>query len=130
MKSADKHPCVLLVDDNTAVRESINLLVTSLGWVAVEARHAKEALEQLLKHRYDLAIIDIRMPETNGIELCHLICAHPTHSIPKIIILSGYVDQAYRQAALTAGAKLILEKPVGRDALREAFKAQGLPYES
>ena len=84
-------------------------------------------LEQLQKHHYDLAIIDINMPGTNGIELCRSICANADSPAPLVIILSGYVDLAYRQEALAAGAKAVLEKPLGRDGFIEAFKQLGLP---
>lgn len=130
MSASCKRPCVLLVDDNMAVRKAINLLVTSLGWHATEAAHANDAIEQLQKRHYDLAIIDINMPGTNGIELCRSICANATSPAPMVIILSGYVDSTYHQAALAAGAKEVLEKPLGRDGFIEAFKKLGLPCEA
>jgi CheY-like chemotaxis protein len=130
MSSSGDRPCVLLVDDDSAVRRALYLLVDSLGWDAIEAGDASQALKCLQERPYDLAIIDIKMPDTNGIELCRLIHLNTAHPVPVVIILSGYVDSTHREAALTAGAAAILEKPIGRDELREAMRKHGLPCKS
>ena len=128
MSSPGKRPRVLLVDDNAAVRKTIHLLVTSLGWDVMEASRAKEALEILDKTHFDLAIIDIQMPGICGIELCRAIRREVTPSSPEVIILSGFVDYKTRKEAMEAGAKIILEKPIGRDGMLAAFKKCGLHY--
>jgi len=121
---------VLVVDDNEAVSLALTLLLGSIGWDAEEASSASQALAKLKEHRYKLAFIDIRMPDIDGIELCRLIHEQAGDDAPTVIILSGYIDAPHHAAALTAGARAILEKPIGRTELIDFFEKQGFPYKS
>ncbi|WP_053374874.1 response regulator transcription factor [Paenibacillus sp. FJAT-27812] len=107
---------ILLVDDEAGVRSSIK---AKLDWnaagyqIEAEASNGVEALELLKKHkRPDVLITDIRMPQMDGIGL--ITACKQLYPSLKIIVLSGYSDYAYMQAAIQAGVKDYLLKPVGR----------------
>jgi len=74
-----------------------------------------------------LILMDIKMPDMDGIELCRLVHTHTACPAPFVIILSGYIDDANRAAAKKAGAKAVLEKPIGREELIDLFRSHDLP---
>ena len=127
MESASKSPTALLVDDDAAVRCALQMLMTSIGWQAVEASCTKEALACLADRSYDLVIIDINMPGISGIELCRTIHLNRESTPPVCIILSGLVDSKIREEAHLAGAKGVMIKPIGRQEMIDEFKRHGLP---
>lgn len=120
---------ILLVDDEAGVRNSIKAKIdwNAAGYqIEAEASNGEEALE-LLKARKlpDVLITDIRMPQMDGIGLIAA-CKRLYPSL-KIVVLSGYSDYAYMQAAIQAGVKDYLLKPVGRRelaALMEKLSAE------
>ncbi len=120
-------PSVLLVDDNPMMRRSMTLLLDSLGWSSTEASNSEQALEQLKWRDYDLAILDLRMPGINGIELCRLIHLQSLKKVPVVFILSGYINHKDRVEALEAGAREILDKPLSRDELIRILQKNSLP---
>ncbi len=127
MIATSERPSVLLVDDNPMVLRAMTLLLGSVGWKTFEAGHAEQALEQLKWRDYDLAIVDLRMPDTDGIELCRLILLHNQVKKPVIFIHSGYIDAPSRERAMETGIQGILDKPIGRDELIDTLKKFNLP---
>jgi CheY-like chemotaxis protein len=125
--SPQKRPCALVVDDDSSVSLALNFLLGSIGWDAVQADHANQALEEMSKRHFDLILIDIKMPEIDGIELCRLIRGRTDRPAPTIIVLSGYIAASTQAAALAAGATAVREKPIGRDELIDLFRQNNLP---
>lgn len=107
----------LLVDDDIFVRQSIELALASQGVKVSVADSAMESFPLIEKTKFDLAIIDIGMPDINGIELCQKIRAMDhIHQFP-ILILSGYGDKKTEMAARHAGANEFLTKPFSLQAM-------------
>ena len=94
---------VFLADDHTLVRAGIRSLLESLPGVEVveETGDGREALDGIVKHRPDVALIDITMPGLNGLEVAKRV---PQES-PKtrVIVLSMHADPTYVRQALRAG---------------------------
>ena len=94
---------VLLADDHTLVRAGIRSLLESVPGVEVvaESGDGREALEQINKHRPDVALLDIAMPGLSGIE----VAKRATQECPKtkVIILSMHADATHVRQALRAG---------------------------
>jgi DNA-binding NarL/FixJ family response regulator len=101
---------VLIVDDHPLIREGLALRVSSQPDLEVcgEAASAEEALEQVNTTNPDLAIIDIRLVESSGIELIKEIKAR--FPSVKMLVLSAYDDSLYAERALRAGALGYLNK--------------------
>jgi DNA-binding NarL/FixJ family response regulator len=95
---------VLLADDHTIVREGLRLLLEGQGDISVvaEAADGREALRQTLRLDPDVVIMDIAMPELNGIEATRQI-RHERPSV-RVVILSMHVTTEYIYRALDAGA--------------------------
>jgi CheY-like chemotaxis protein len=113
MSAASTGPVALLVDDSETVRRSMTMLLESVGWSAVGAENAEGALRWLQEREFALAIIDLRMPGTGGLDLCRLIRAAKLARPPLLFILSGYIDGPSRADAETL-ADEILDKSLSR----------------
>jgi CheY-like chemotaxis protein len=120
-------PCsILIVDDNSSVRQAIRMVLSAWGCVTHEAYNADQAISAATNQRYDLAIIDIGMSGMDGLELCQVFHRDHQENIPLMFILSGYSDPHVRNEASAAGVKAFLQKPLGAQGLREAMENHGL----
>jgi len=62
---------ILIVDDNSEIREVINILLSGEGYEVSEAGNGAEALEKIRQEEYDLIILDVMMPGLNGYQTLH-----------------------------------------------------------
>jgi DNA-binding NarL/FixJ family response regulator len=97
---------VLVVDDQALIRGSFRLLVDSApDLVAVgEAATGTEAAAAARRDRPDVVLMDIRMPDGDGIEATRLICGDPAMPGVRVLILTTFDLDEYVYAALRAGA--------------------------
>jgi DNA-binding NarL/FixJ family response regulator len=103
---------VLIADDQALVRGSFRVLVeTAPGLVVVgEAATGLEAVEMTRSERPDVILMDVRMPEMDGIEATRRICARPDTSRVRVLVLTTFDLDAYVYGALRAGASGFLLK--------------------
>jgi DNA-binding NarL/FixJ family response regulator len=103
---------VLVADDQALVRGSFRLLVdTAPDLTAVaEAATGTEAVALARQHRPDIVLMDIRMPDLNGIEATRRICADPATAGVRVLILTTFDIDEYVFTALRAGASGFLLK--------------------
>jgi len=123
MPVRDKKIRILLADDHTVVRRGLRLLLESQPEFSVvaEASDGKQAVETASIEKPDVAVLDIAMPNLNGIEAAQRILgATPETSI---VVLSMHSDEGYVLRALKAGAKAYLLKDSAEGDLIEAIKA-------
>src|SRR6266404_4761381 len=113
---------ILPVDDHPLLREGIAALVASQSdmKLVAEASTGREALEQFRKHRPDLTLMDVEMPDMNGIEAMIAICAEFPEA--RIIILTTYTGDVQVLRALKAGARAYLLKSLLRKELLETIR--------
>ena len=114
---------IVLADDHGVVRAGLRLLLESYPHFKVvgEAAHGRAALQLVAKLRPQVAVLDIAMPELNGIEATQQIGVESPET--QVIILSMYASLEYVQRALHAGAQgYVLKESVG-DELIEAVRA-------
>jgi len=101
---------IALADDHTLVRAGIRALLEADGRVEVvaESGDGREALELVLRHRPDVALIDLGMPGLNGLELARRL----TQELPRtrVIVLSMHAEASYVRQALKAGVAGYLVK--------------------
>lgn len=106
---------VFVVDDDQAVRDSLALLVHSVGLQVETFASAGDFLDAYRPDRPGCLITDIRMPGMSGLELQEQLCADG-HHIP-VIVLTGFGDVPAAVRALKAGAVDFVEKPFNPQAL-------------
>ena len=115
---ADQPPTVVIADDQTLVRGGFRLILNSAGIpVVAEASDGKEAVAAALKYRPDVMLMDIRMPEMDGLEATRRILASRPGQDMRIIILTTFDLDQYVYAALAAGASGFLLKDVSPEHL-------------
>jgi len=114
---------ILLADDHTVVRRGLRLLLEGQPEFAVvaEAADGKQAVEAAETVKPDVVVLDIAMPNLNGIEAAQrILSASPDASI---VVLSMHSDEGYVLRALKAGAKAYLLKDSAEGDLIEAIKS-------
>jgi DNA-binding NarL/FixJ family response regulator len=117
---------VFLADDHRMVREGFRLLLETQSDIKVvgEAGNGREAVRQAIKLTPDVILMDIAMPELNGIEATKQIIE--AHSSAKIIVLSMYSTTQHIFRALEAGAKgYILKESAGDDVIKAVRMVHG-----
>jgi CheY-like chemotaxis protein len=118
MTTPASNGCVLIVDDNQAVRETLADLVESDGFCPVQAADAAEAL-MILRDRTDIValVTDLSMPGADGITLIR----HARQLYPNLpaILLTGYAEETASVSTIAGGNFHVLRKPVQSDRLIE-----------
>ncbi len=112
---------ILIVDDAAFMRMMIKDILTKNGYVVVgEAENGLKAVEKFKEHSPDLVIMDITMPEMDGIQAVKQIKA--INSAAKIIMCSAMGQQAMVIESIQAGARDFIVKPFQADRVIEAVK--------
>ena len=120
---ADEPPRVVVADDQTLVRSGFRMILGAAGIpVVAEAADGAQAVAAVLKHRPDVVLMDIRMPEMDGLEATRRILAARAGEGCRIIILTTFDLDQYVYAALTAGASGFLLKDVTPEQLVAAVR--------
>ncbi|MDX3066871.1 response regulator transcription factor [Streptomyces clavifer] len=116
-------PRVLLADDQTLVRTGFRMILGADGIdVVAEATNGAEAVEAARRTRPDVVLLDIRMPEMDGLEATRRILTAPQAGGPRVIILTTFDLDRYVYAALSAGASGFLLKDVTPEYLVAAVR--------
>ena len=117
---------VLIVDDNEFNRTILRMMLGKLGITCEEASTGLQAVNAVTKYRrstFKLVIMDVEMPEMDGIEATkQIICKHlqgEISIIPQIIALTAYPASQLREKCLTAGMKDFLSKPIAMEKLQQ-----------
>jgi two-component system, NarL family, invasion response regulator UvrY len=121
---------ILLVDDHKIVREGLRNLIELEGDLEVtdEACSGVEALQLIRKNRYDVVVLDISMPDKNGVDTLHDL----KHIAPdvSVLVLSGYAEEQYALNLMRSGCKGYLSKNADSDEIIKAIRtiANGKKY--
>ncbi len=110
-----ENPTVFIVDDDTAVRDALSLLMRSANLTAAAFPGAREFLEEVPQDRPGCLVLDVRMPEIDGLELQRQLAARGSRM--PIIMLTGHGDIPMAVQALRAGALDFIPKPFESKAL-------------
>jgi DNA-binding NarL/FixJ family response regulator len=115
---------VLLADDQVLVRAGFRLLLESAADIAVvgEAANGGVAVALTREHAPDVVLMDINMPEVDGVTATHLIASDPRLAATKVVVLTTFDDEETVFAALRAGASGFLVKDVEPDELLQAVR--------
>ena len=111
---------VLVVDDDDTIRETLVDFFDSLGHVTRGARTATEGRQVAAAHSPDVALVDLRLPDADGLRLMEALRAD--HPEVAVILLTGHGDVATAVRAMREGAADFLEKPIDLEALDAAVR--------
>ncbi|MEH7377352.1 response regulator transcription factor [Neobacillus drentensis] len=113
---------VIIADDNSFIREGLKIILSTYGEFEVldTVSDGKEAVDYCQKHEVDIALLDVRMPNMNGVEATKVI-TETTNTKP--IILTTFDDDEYILDAIKNGAKGYLLKNNDPEQIRDALKS-------
>jgi PAS domain S-box-containing protein len=124
---------ILAVEDNATNQKLILLILERLGYRADSAYHGLEALESVSRHVYDVVLMDVQMPEMDGLEATRRI-RQSLALQPRIIAMTANAMESDRQACLAAGMDDYISKPIHvrdlRSALEKCHRAEASPTPS
>jgi CheY-like chemotaxis protein/HPt (histidine-containing phosphotransfer) domain-containing protein len=120
---AEQLPLRILVAEDNAINQKVVLrLLERLGYRADVAANGIEALEAIERQAYDVILMDVQMPEMDGIEAARRIFQRfERHEAPRVIAMTANVLQGDRELALAAGMEGFLSKPIELTTLRQAL---------
>lgn len=114
-------PRILFVDDHQDTLDLFAMVLSHENYDVVTASTFTQAFKQAQTQQFDLLILDARLPDGSGLELCRII--RETDQTTPILFCSGQSYEENKQEALRAGAQDYLVKPVSLVAMREAIRA-------
>jgi len=111
----DKHARILIVDDDETIRTTMKAILEDEGYVVDLASTGEEGIQLTMKTTYNIALLDIRLPDMEGVELLKLM----RDSVPRTrkIMVTGYPSMQNAIAALNKNADAYLLKPLDNEKL-------------
>lgn len=106
----EKQKNILLIDDDKSIVRILSRILQKQGYSIHTAETGREAEEEINGHPYDLALIDVKLPDTDGIDLLQKLQTTRPNMIK--IILTGFASMDNGIKALNSGADAYLVKPV------------------
>lgn len=103
---------ILVVDDSPTIQTTVGWLLSNAGYQTKIAHDGLTALSLLKGFTPDLIVLDIRLKQIDGYELCMLIRNDPTYAATPIVMLSGLTNDSAIQKSYDVGAADFLPKPV------------------
>jgi FixJ family two-component response regulator len=116
----DAIPTVFVVDDDISVRESLDLLIRCAGWQPETFASAQEFLARPRALGPSCLVLDVTLPDLNGLDLQRRVAAERTEM--PIIFITAYGDVPMSVQAMKAGADEFLTKPFGDEVLLTAIR--------
>ena len=120
---AARHPLRILLAEDNAVNQKLALrLLSQMGYRADLAANGIEAIQAVERQPYDVVLMDVQMPEMDGLEATRRICAHwPAGSRPRIIAMTANAMQGDRELCIEAGMDDYVAKPIRVEELIKAL---------
>jgi CheY-like chemotaxis protein len=119
---ATRHPLrILLAEDNVVNQKLALRLLQQMGYRADLASNGIEAVESVGRQSYDVVLMDVQMPEMDGLEATRRITARWPEKRPRIIAMTANAMQGDRETCLAAGMDDYVVKPIRVEALVEAL---------
>jgi two-component system response regulator PilR (NtrC family) len=111
---------ILIVDDDESIRKVLTAILQEEGYIVDTARSGKEAIEKTENNFYNLALVDIRLPDVEGTKLLSMM----KETIPKMakIIITGYPSMQNAIEAVNRNADRYLLKPLNMEELLKIIK--------
>ncbi len=116
---------VLIVDDEPMTTDMLSTFLSMIGHESIAAHSGRQTWDKLAYEEPDLVLLDIMLPDDNGLDICRQLRANaPTRNIP-IIMISAHHPPMEAEAT-QAGANGYLMKPIKLDKLKAALVEAGL----
>jgi CheY-like chemotaxis protein len=119
---AERYPLRILLAEDNAVNQKLALrLLERMGYGATVAHNGREALEAVERDTFDVVLMDVQMPEMDGLEATRRILAAHGAGAPRIVAMTANAMAEDREACLAAGMADYLTKPIRVEELADAL---------
>ncbi len=118
----EKNARIIIVDDDENIRKSMKAILEDEGYIVDLATSGNEAIEMAQNKAYNIALLDIRLPDMEGVELLKLI----KNNVPRTrkIMITGYPSMQNAISSLNKNADAYLVKPVNIEQLLDTVREQ------
>jgi CheY-like chemotaxis protein len=113
---------ILVIDDHPTNRRLVALLLEPYPFEVVQACSGAEGLAVLEKSHIDAVLLDISMPDMNGVEVLSRIRSNPASSHLRVVAYTAHALDSQRQELLDAGFSSVLTKPISSKSLLAALQ--------
>jgi len=113
-------PLILNVEDHEPARTERTRLLQASGYRVIEAESAAEAIRVMTRHPISLALIDVQLPDSDGVELCGTL-KRLRVNVPVVLISTTRPATHAREAGRAGGAHDVLEEPIDEEALMQCI---------
>ena len=115
-------PSILIAEDNEDLRKMLAWLLQPRGYETLQAATGREGIEKAIAAQPSLILLDIRLPDMNGVDVARAIKTNTrTANIP-IVGWSAYFGELWREEALRAGMVAYMEKPLSAPVIEATIK--------
>ena len=114
---------ICIIDDNFEQANILNVLIEYYGFKSTFFTNSETAYQHISKSKPKLIILDLMMPDIDGLKLCRMIKQNPETADVKVIIYSGKVFDVDRRRAMDLGADLFITKPARSKVLLDSIKS-------
>jgi DNA-binding response OmpR family regulator len=114
---------ILVAEDNADGREMMEMLLRMKGYDVISAENGLQAVDIALQKLPDLILLDLELPQLDGLSVVRNLRRHASLKTVPMIILSGHDPCRYQEQALDAGCTVCLLKPVDFDELDKVMKS-------
>ena len=108
---------ILLVEDNETIRHAFSILLEDSGYRVLQAGTGEEALGVAKRDRPDLVLMDLGLPDVNGLEVTRRLKADPATSASVVVALTGRALETDQAECLAAGCAGYIAKPIDSENL-------------
>jgi two-component system cell cycle response regulator DivK len=113
---------ILIVEDNSDCREIMNLFITNMGYQAIKAKNSYEAIMLSEAERPDLILMDIQLPDVDGIETTAMLKQSPKTARIPVVGLTAGMSALGEEKGLKVGIATYLIKPVSLQMLKKTIE--------
>jgi CheY-like chemotaxis protein len=121
-REALARPKILVIEDYSDTRTMISMLLRGRGYNVIEAEDGLEGLLKAYWTRPDLILMDLALPEMDGVEATRRIHATPKLAETPIIVMSAYLNDAVERDVLAAGCVEMFPKPFDAESFLECIE--------
>lgn len=114
---------ILVVDDSTTMRKIVTMALSAGNYAFVEASNGKEALVKIGSGGFDAVVLDVNMPEMNGLEFLEAKRGMPAIASIPVVMLTTQDELPMQQQAKALGARAFLGKPFRKEDLLAVLSA-------
>ena len=120
--SKEPESLILVVEDDADNRQLLCSLLRKKGYRVIEAENGSDAVTEAARHNPDLVLMDLAMPEMDGVEAVRRIHQIPELAQTPILAITGFAIGDVKADALSAGCSEVLEKPIDIETLVKKIK--------